>query len=229
MSEPVCELREILMPHQRGPVPIDAWVGAGEVLLIGGASGAGKTTLLKILLGLINPRGGRVRLFGHELERLSQRALLRLRQRVGVAFEHDGLLPNWDVAENLALPLHHQRGLSARAARQRILEFARRCEFELVLLVRRVADLTGQQRRRVAIMRALIAEPELVVIDDFGAYVPADETERERLRATLAASAATLVCVAGEEMAPTFGARVRRECLLLGPSGGAARRGAMDA
>src|SRR5260370_37757444 len=80
---------------------------AGETRVIFGAAGSGKTVLLKVAIGLIKPDSGRVYLFGQEITQLEERALFKLRSRVGVPIQEGGLFDALTVGTNVAYPLLH--------------------------------------------------------------------------------------------------------------------------
>ncbi len=217
MHESVCELTGVQLPVA-GQSPLVEWrVQAGEVWLLDGAAGSGKTTLIKLLAGLIQPAAGRVSLFGTDIQHLPQRKLLRLREKLGVVLERDGLIPSWSVAENLLLPLRY------RSARQRPAELERWVSGELAalgeppaLLGQRVSQLTGRQRRRVALLRILLLRPQLLLMDDLPLYLPPDEPDTEMLLARLMDGDRTLIACAPAAWASRFGA-LRPHRAHLGP------------
>lgn len=197
MAEIVCKLDNAQLPVRTRSAFIDWEVLQGEAWLLDGGVGAGKTTLIKTLTGLINPLSGRVTLFGNELRRLSQRRLLRLRERIAVLFEHDGLIASWTVRENLILP-HRYRGtlgdvdIFEQRAVQELLEIGE----TKALMEERVSHLTGRQRRRIALLRVLLAQPELVLIDDLPLYLNPDEPDTESLLERLCDGRRTVIACA---------------------------------
>jgi putative ABC transport system ATP-binding protein len=137
----------------------------GEYLAILGASGAGKSSLLFVLGCLIRPESGHYWLDGMRVERLSQARMARLRgRRVGFVFETDALVPELSLVENVEVPLLYQRiDRSERRAR------AVGILGELGMgasLRRRPGELSPGDRRRVALARACVCRPELLVVDD---------------------------------------------------------------
>lgn len=184
---------------------IDWHVEQGDIWLLDGNVGSGKTTLIKLLSGLIKPASGRVVLFGSDIHRLSQRRLARLRERLGVVFERDGLIASWTVGENLVLPLRYRGSLKNPE------EFDRHIETELMaigestaLLGHRVSQLTGRQRRRIALLRTVLLEPELVLMDDLPLYLHADEPETAVLLERLTGDGTTLIACAPATWARYF-------------------------
>jgi ABC-type lipoprotein export system ATPase subunit len=144
---------------------IDLDVVRGEFLALRGASGAGKSTLLHLLGGLDLPNQGEIRFDGTDLRALSPRALAQWRnRRVGFIFQAYHLLPELSALENVALP--------ARVARTAPAEAARRAAalLERVGLAKRLEhrpyELSGGEQQRVAVARALINEPDLILADE---------------------------------------------------------------
>ena len=129
-----------------------------------GPSGAGKTTLLRLILMSVKPTRGLVTLFGQEVSRISNEALTGLRRRMGVVFQDFRLLDHLTVYENVALPLRVQ-GRDEGSYRGEVVELLR-----WVGLGERMHALppvlSGGEKQRAAIARALIAQPELLLADE---------------------------------------------------------------
>ena len=149
----------------RAVADVDLDLGKGEVLGLVGESGSGKSTLGKMLLGLLGPDRGTIRLGGIDVARMGRRALAR---RIQPVFQdpYSSLNPRKSVAAIVALPLAVQAIGSGEERRVRAIAMLSR-----VGLARRHADvypseLSGGQRQRVAIARALVIEPEIVLLDE---------------------------------------------------------------
>lgn len=129
-----------------------------------GPSGAGKTTLLRLILLSVKPTRGLVALFGQEVSRISNDALTGLRRRMGVVFQDFRLLDHLTTYENVALPLRVQ-GKEEASYRAEVVELLR-----WVGLGERMhvlpPILSGGEKQRAAIARALIARPELLLADE---------------------------------------------------------------
>jgi lipoprotein-releasing system ATP-binding protein len=146
---------------------IDLEVKKGEFLSIVGLSGAGKSTLLHLLGGLDRPTKGEVVLKGENIFRLNDRKLAKLRNRqVGFIFQFHYLLPEFSALENVMMPgligLGHKSLEKMREKAQNIL-------IELGLRERmshKPAELSGGESQRVAVARALINEPEVILADE---------------------------------------------------------------
>ncbi|MGY1945614.1 amino acid ABC transporter ATP-binding protein [Nocardia asiatica] len=141
---------------------IDIHVDAGKTATVIGPSGSGKSTLLRVLNRLYEPDRGDVLLDGKSV--LTENPD-RLRQRIGMVFQHFNLFPHKTVAENVALGPRKLRGLSKDEARALAVE-----QLETVGLAdkadTRPANLSGGQQQRVAIARALAMRPEIMFFDE---------------------------------------------------------------
>ena len=137
--------------------------GAMRVLL--GASGAGKSILLKLILGLLRPDSGTVLVNGEDIGRMRERDLMRMRDDIGMLFQEGALFDSLTVAENVGYHLYEETRMPGDQVRHRIedvLGFIGLSEY----IDRMPAELSGGQRRRVAIARAMAAKPSLLLFDD---------------------------------------------------------------
>ncbi|HET6718099.1 MAG TPA: ATP-binding cassette domain-containing protein [Rhodocyclaceae bacterium] len=145
--------------------PFDFAVERGEHWLLRGPSRAGKTPLIKTLCGMISPGRGRVVLLGEDLHDIAPSALLQLRRRIGLVLPLDGLMPAWSGYENLALPLKYHDRMSNEAINERIDSFTRRYQVPADWMDNPVGGLSVEKRIALSLIRALIVEPELLLID----------------------------------------------------------------
>jgi phospholipid/cholesterol/gamma-HCH transport system ATP-binding protein len=136
----------------------------GETKAIFGVAGSGKSTLLKLALGLFPPDSGRIMVLGNEVTRLSERDLFPLRSRLGMVFQESALFDSLTVRENVAYRLTEERGIYDDAIDKRVRESLRFVELEHTLDLF-PSELSGGMRRRVAIARAIITQPELLLYD----------------------------------------------------------------
>lgn len=144
---------------------IDLTINKGEVVSIVGPSGAGKTTLLQIMGTLDKPDTGRIVLNGTETNRLKERELAAFRNReIGFVFQFHQLLPEFTALENVTIPALIQ-GVSSGEARRRAVDM-----LEFMGLSERAshkpAELSGGEKQRVAVARALINHPSVVLADE---------------------------------------------------------------
>jgi phospholipid/cholesterol/gamma-HCH transport system ATP-binding protein len=137
----------------------------GEITAVMGPSGTGKTTLLRLLMGAIKPASGLVSVFGEEVATLNHADLYSLRRRIGMLFQNGALLTDLSVFENVAFPLREHTRLPEPLLRRLVL-----MKLQAVGL-RGAAELptsalSGGMARRVALARAIIMDPELMIYDE---------------------------------------------------------------
>jgi phospholipid/cholesterol/gamma-HCH transport system ATP-binding protein len=137
----------------------------GKISVVLGASGAGKSTLVRMIGGLTRPDGGSVRVAGEDITRLSERELFRVRDRIGMLFQGGALLDSMTVFDNVALPLREHSQLSSADIREEVLRRLEAVGLEDVegLYPR---ELSGGMARRAALARAIVTDPEIVLVDE---------------------------------------------------------------
>jgi D-methionine transport system ATP-binding protein len=151
--------------HVAALQPTTLSIRAGEVYGLIGHSGAGKSTLLRLINRLEEPSGGRIVIDGEDITALDKDGLRRLRQQVGMIFQHFNLLSSQTVADNVALPLklagaRSREDIAARVAA--LLERVGLAEYA----GRYPAQLSGGQKQRVGIARALATGPKILLCDE---------------------------------------------------------------
>jgi phospholipid/cholesterol/gamma-HCH transport system ATP-binding protein len=140
-------------------------VPKGSMTILLGASGSGKSVMLKLILGLLRPDAGTILVDGQHVDLMSERALMRVRANIGMVFQENALFDSLTVAENVGYRLYEETDMPTDRVRARI---------EEVLGFIGLGDhidkmpsaLSGGQRRRVAIARAMAATPGLLLFDD---------------------------------------------------------------
>jgi putative ABC transport system ATP-binding protein len=147
-------------------------IGSGERLFLHGASGSGKSTLLNILAGVLLPEQGTVKCLGRAINTLSNRERDRFRaDHVGMIFQQFNLIPYLSVLENVLLPCHfsarrHENAGAAGLATKEGRELLDRLGLKGDMRARTVMQLSVGQQQRVAVARALIGKPELIIADE---------------------------------------------------------------
>ena len=135
----------------------------GETKALFGIAGSGKSTILKLALGLLPPDSGRILLLGQEVTRMSEQELFELRRQVGIVFQESALFDSLKVRENVAFRLMEE-GISDEEIDHRVREALRFVELEHTMDMF-PSELSGGMRRRVAIARAIITQPEAILYD----------------------------------------------------------------
>jgi len=139
-----------------------------ETFVVLGSSGSGKTVLMKHVIGLLKPDSGTVLVDGVEMSALSGKELTEARQRFGMVFQGAALFDSMTVLENVAFPLRERRGrrMPAGEIRQRVVEKLSVVDLGEEVLERWPSELSGGMRKRVALARALVSEPRIVLYDE---------------------------------------------------------------
>jgi phospholipid/cholesterol/gamma-HCH transport system ATP-binding protein len=136
----------------------------GESKAIFGVAGSGKSTILKLTLGLLKPDRGHIYVLGHDVTQMGEEDLFELRRKIGIVFQEGALFDSLTVRENVAFRLMEEGSASAEEIEQRVRESLRFVELEHTLDMF-PAELSGGMRRRVAIARAIITQPEVLLYD----------------------------------------------------------------
>jgi phospholipid/cholesterol/gamma-HCH transport system ATP-binding protein len=136
----------------------------GETKALFGVAGSGKSTILKLTLGLLAPDSGRITVLGNEVTQLPEQDLLPMRSHLGMVFQESALFDSLTVRENVAYRLMEEHGVYDDEIDRRVRETLRFVELEHTLDLD-PSELSGGMRRRVAIARAIITQPELLLYD----------------------------------------------------------------
>jgi phospholipid/cholesterol/gamma-HCH transport system ATP-binding protein len=136
----------------------------GETKALFGVAGSGKSLILKLALGLIRPDFGRILVLGQDVTQMREDDLFELRGKIGMVFQESALFDSMTVRENVAYRLTEEHGIYDEDIDRRVREALRFVELEQTLDLD-PAELSGGMRRRVAIARAVITQPELLLYD----------------------------------------------------------------
>jgi phospholipid/cholesterol/gamma-HCH transport system ATP-binding protein len=145
---------------------LDLACGRGESLVVIGGSGTGKSVLVKCILGLLHPEAGSIRIDGVETTGLRHAARERLLQKFGMLFQGSALFDSLSVWENVAFGLVQGRGMERSAAKEIALAKLAAVGLGSEISMLRPAELSGGMQKRVALARAIAAEPEIIFFDE---------------------------------------------------------------
>jgi len=164
-EEPVVAFRNVSIAFDGPPVldDISFSVAPGETRVLLGPAGVGKSVLLKLVNGLLRPDAGSIKLFGEEIAHMPEEQLFPLRARTGMVFQEGALFDSLTVRDNVAYQLIQERVPDDEIDR-RVRDALRFVELEETFDLY-PASLSGGMRRRVAIARAFIQQPELLLYD----------------------------------------------------------------
>jgi phospholipid/cholesterol/gamma-HCH transport system ATP-binding protein len=144
---------------------LDLTISEKEVIAVIGRSGEGKSVLLKHLLGLIKPDRGNILIEGEDITKASSRELDKIREKFGVVFQGSALFDSLTVYGNVAFPVKEKTKLSRKEVREKVIR-----ALEIVGLKgmgkKYPAEISGGMKKRVALARALITEPSIVLFDE---------------------------------------------------------------
>jgi len=166
-TAPIVEIRDLRYAVNGRPVfdGLDMEIPRGGVTAVMGPSGTGKTTLLRLITGQVAADGGSIHVAGQDMRTLRRAGLYVLRRRMGMLFQNGALLTDLSVFENVAFPLREHTDLSERLIRQLVLiklqAVGLRGAAELM-----PSELSGGMGRRVALARAIVMDPEILIYDE---------------------------------------------------------------
>ena len=161
------ELRDVQMQFEEKKV-LDGFslkVEPKDRLVIMGQSGSGKSTILRLVLGILHPNSGSIFFKQFEITRLRRRKLQQVRQHIGMVYQYSALLSSRNVRDNVALPLEEVTDKSREEIDKIVdqkLELVGMQDAKELL----PSELSGGMRKRVSLARALVLEPELVLLDE---------------------------------------------------------------
>jgi phospholipid/cholesterol/gamma-HCH transport system ATP-binding protein len=164
-DEPVVIFEHVSIGFENKPVldDISFTVKPGETRILLGPAGVGKSVLLKLADGLLQPDSGRIFVFGEEVSSMPEKELFALRSRVGIVFQESALFDSLTVRDNVGYRLMEEHSPDEEIDK-RVMEALRFVELEHTL-DKFPSELSGGMRRRVAIARAIITRPDLILYD----------------------------------------------------------------
>ncbi len=168
IETPVIEVSHIATRFDQAVVHEDVSLSIhkGEIFAIAGGNGCGKTTLLREIIGLITPSAGTIRLFGIDSRELEMGDGHPIHRRFGVMFQHGALFSSFTLAENVAVPLREHTTLSAGLIREIVAAKIAMVDLPADSALKYPNELSGGMRRRAALARAIVMDPELLFLDE---------------------------------------------------------------
>jgi phospholipid/cholesterol/gamma-HCH transport system ATP-binding protein len=166
-GDAVIEVRDVRYSIGGRPIfdGLDITARRGRITAFMGPSGTGKTTLLRLITGQSHAQSGSVRVFGREVGDMTHAELFALRRRMGMLFQNGALLTDLDVYENVAFPLRAHTRLPEPLVRQLVLTKLHAVGLRGAARLM-PAELSGGMARRVALARAIVMDPEILIYDE---------------------------------------------------------------
>jgi phospholipid/cholesterol/gamma-HCH transport system ATP-binding protein len=225
--EPVLEVVDLVMTYPNGITVLNGinfQVFPEETFVILGGSGCGKSTLLNVLIGILQPTSGCVRIFGQDIYRLKRADLKRVHLRCGMLFQSGALLESLSLLQNIYLPLgQHYRRVPAE-----VLYETARLKLRMLGLeehgVKRPSGISGGMKKRVALARALALDPQLVFADEpTSGLDPVSTREIDEMFIRLTRRIGAAAVVVTHDIASFF--RIADRAIMLGGEGDGELRG----
>ena len=167
MSETLVDVESVTFSYGRRPVlkGVSMSIPRGKLVAIMGGSGCGKTTLLRLIGGQLRPSSGRIRIAGDVVHELDTEGLYRLRKRMSMLFQFGALFTDLSVFENVAFPMREHTELPETMIRDLVLMKLEAVGMRGASRLK-PAELSGGMARRVALARAVVLDPTLVMYDE---------------------------------------------------------------
>lgn len=166
--ETVFEMENLVVGYNSRAIlkQINFSISRRDITVILGKSGSGKTTILKTIIGLVPPVSGAIYSFGEKIDYFSEKSLQKLRHQIGVLFQNSALLNSFNLYDNISLPLRIRfQGLQKAIEKEMV--FARLSQVDLQNDWDKFPhELSGGMKKRAALARALILDPEIIFCDE---------------------------------------------------------------
>jgi phospholipid/cholesterol/gamma-HCH transport system ATP-binding protein len=217
-AAPVVELEGVRLAFDKEEIlrGVDLRLPVRERLVVLGRSGGGKSTLLRLILGILKPSGGLVQFKGLDVGRMGRRRLNKMRQKMGMVYQYSALISSLNVRDNLALPLEELTTNSPAEIDAIVMH-----KLELVGMAdardKMPAELSGGMRKRVALARGIIMDPELILYDEPSAGLdPVTSTVVDELIISLSEKIGATSVIVTHEMESAFRIATRMAMLYEG-------------
>ncbi|HEX6588615.1 MAG TPA: ATP-binding cassette domain-containing protein [Longimicrobiales bacterium] len=167
-AQRVIELRDVFLTFDHPILQgVDLDVRQGETLHIVGESGTGKSTILKLVMRLLQPDRGTVRVFGEDIAAYTFQEALELRRRIGMVFQNAALFDSLNIYENIAYPLRENTDMDEDDIERTVREKLDFVDLDPDRVMPQLpSELSGGMRKRVGIARAIATDPEVVLYDE---------------------------------------------------------------
>ncbi len=166
VDEPVISFRDVHLSFDRPILKgVSFDLGPGTTKIVLGGSGSGKTTILRLILGLLKPDSGTISVDGTEVSLLDEEDMRPIRLKIGMVFQEGALFDSLTVGDNVGYRLIEERALDEAEIEERVREMLGFVGLQ-PFYERMPSDLSGGQRRRVAVARALVSRPRIMLYDE---------------------------------------------------------------
>ena len=166
VDEPVISFRDVHLSFDRPILKgVTFELGPGTTKIVLGGSGSGKTTILRLILGLLKPDAGTIIVDGTEVSHLAEEEMRAVRLKIGMVFQEGALFDSLTVGDNVGYRLIEEGELEEAEIEERVREMLGFVGLE-PFYDRMPSELSGGQRRRVAVARALVARPQIMLYDE---------------------------------------------------------------
>ncbi len=144
---------------------INLTVSSNKITVLTGLSGSGKSVLLKIIVGLMHPDSGKILIKGEDITNLKATELIKIRQKIGFLFQNGALFDSLTVFENVAFPIHEHLPLNKKETELKVMHTLKDVDLSDAA-DKYPSELSGGMNKRAALARALVLDPEYLLLDE---------------------------------------------------------------